>query len=266
MPFFTLNFNDGKGTQGEFKMSHLNAIISALVVFALGVFYQYGREIAHAWNDFRAVYQQEYEEQPESDAVTLTLADIAGIGTPKKKAASKPKSGPSSHEAVVKTYRFSRSSFPSSDQYAYVKRFHEVATGEMSKYGIPASIKLAQGLLESSAGTSFLATKTNNHFGIKCFSTSCAKGHCTNMYDDSHKDFFRNYSNAWESWRNHSKRITSGRYEHIGGKCGNDYKCWARELKAAGYATAPDYAEKLIDLILKLNLWAFDGGVRYTID
>jgi len=75
----------------------------------------------------------------------------------------------------------------SQQQINYIQRFAKVAKSEMDKYGIPASIKLAQGLLESQAGASRLATKNNNHFGIKCFSKNCKKGHCTNFSDDSHK-------------------------------------------------------------------------------
>jgi flagellum-specific peptidoglycan hydrolase FlgJ len=139
-----------------------------------------------------------------------------------------------------------------------------VAIGEQTKFGIPASIKLAQGLLESAAGTGKLAVKQNNHFGIKCFRTDCPKGHCTNHTDDSHKDFFRVYDSAWESWREHSKRITEGRYAAIGGKCARDYTCWAQGLKDAGYATDAGYADKLIRLIDDLKLWRFDQGHTIT--
>lgn len=72
----------------------------------------------------------------------------------------------------------------------YIERFAPIAVQEMEKYGIPASISLAQGLLESRAGTSKLAVQTNNHFGLKCFSRGCKKGHCKNFTDDTHKDFF----------------------------------------------------------------------------
>ena len=78
-------------------------------------------------------------------------------------------------------------------QLEYVKRFAQVAKTEMDKFGIPASITLAQGLLESNVGESRLSTNNNNHFGVKCFSRSCGKGHCSNFTDDSHKDFFRKY-------------------------------------------------------------------------
>ena len=130
---------------------------------------------------------------------------------------------------------------------------------EMDKYGIPASITLAQGLLESNVGESKLATRNNNHFGMKCFSKSCSKGHCSNFTDDSHKDFFRIYKSAWESFRAHSLLLKqSSRYQPLFQLKSNDYKGWARGLKKAGYATDPKYAEKIINLIEDLDLHQYD--------
>lgn len=141
-------------------------------------------------------------------------------------------------------------------QVAYVKRFAKVAQGEMQKYGIPASITLAQGLLESNAGKSPLANKNNNHFGIKCFSKKCRKGHCSNFTDDSHKDFFRNYDTAWESYRAHSEFLLGNRYKHLLKE--NNYKTWANGLVKAGYATDQAYGKKLINLIEGLELYRYD--------
>ena len=143
-------------------------------------------------------------------------------------------------------------------QLKYVERFAEVAQTEMEKYGIPASITLAQGLLESNAGESPLATRNNNHFGIKCFSRSCKKGHCTNFTDDSHKDFFRKYNNVWESDRAHSYLLRADRYKPLYKLGSSDYKGWAQGLKKAGYATDKQYAEKLINLIEELKLHQYD--------
>lgn len=140
----------------------------------------------------------------------------------------------------------------------YVERFAEVAQKEMEKYGIPASITLAQGLLESNAGESPLAVKNKNHFGIKCFSRSCKKGHCSNFTDDSHKDFFRKYSSAWESFRGHSHLLRADRYRSLYKLPSDDYVGWARGLKKAGYATDKYYAEKLINLIEDLDLHVYD--------
>lgn len=143
-------------------------------------------------------------------------------------------------------------------QRKYVERFAGVARKEMEKFGIPASITLAQGLLESNAGESPLATRNNNHFGIKCFSRSCKKGHCSNFTDDSHKDFFRKYNNAWESYRGHSYLLRADRYKPLYKLSSKDYKGWARGLKKAGYATDKYYAEKLINLIKELDLHKYD--------
>jgi len=144
-------------------------------------------------------------------------------------------------------------------QINYVKRFAKVAQGEMHKYGIPASITLAQGLLESNAGKSPLANKYNNHFGIKCFSKHCKKGHCSNFSDDSHKDFFRNYSTAWESYRAHSEFLQRNRYQHLLKE--TNYKTWAHGLVKAGYATDQQYGHKLIRLIEELELYRYDGSI-----
>ena len=143
-------------------------------------------------------------------------------------------------------------------QIQYIKRFAKVAQAEMEKFNIPASITLAQGLLESNVGESRLATQNNNHFGMKCFSKSCKKGHCSNFTDDSHKDFFRMYKSAWDSYRAHSKMLGGKRYRKLKNLGTKDYKGWAKGLKTAGYATDKRYAEKLINLIEELELWRFD--------
>lgn len=143
-------------------------------------------------------------------------------------------------------------------QIEYVKRFAQVARIEMQKYGIPASITLAQGLLESDAGGSKLARKHNNHFGIKCHSKKCPKGHCVNYHDDSPKDFFRQYGTAWESFRAHSEFLSRDRYKPLHKLKPTDYKGWARGLERAGYATGSEYAEKLIRLIEDLKLYQYD--------
>lgn len=139
----------------------------------------------------------------------------------------------------------------------YIERYHKIAIGEMEKYGIPASISLAQGLIESRGGTSKLAVNNNNHFGIKCFSKRCGKGHCSNFTDDTHKDFFRKFQSPWESWREHSKILASGRYKKLK-KYGHDYRQWAYGLKSVGYATDRTYAEKLIGIIERYDLHHFD--------
>ena len=138
----------------------------------------------------------------------------------------------------------------------YIERFAPVAIQEMEKFGIPASISLAQGLLESRAGTSKIAVATNNHFGLKCFSRGCKKGHCKNFADDTHKDFFLNYNGgAWGSWRRHSILLSSGRYQKLHGR---DWQGWADGLQAVGYATDPNYAAALKQIIKRYDLHRFD--------
>ena len=140
---------------------------------------------------------------------------------------------------------------------SYIRRFKDVAQTEGEKFGIPASIKMAQAIIESNAGRSSLSTKNNNHFGIKCFSKNCKKGHCANFSDDHHKDFFRKYQSPWESWRAHSKFVANGRYKELQ-KHGKDYRAWAYGLKELGYATDPNYSQKLIDRIETYRLDLLD--------
>ena len=141
----------------------------------------------------------------------------------------------------------------------YIRQYGPIAVKEMQKYGIPASITLAQGLLESVAGTSKLAEATNNHFGMKCFSKSCKPGHCVNFDDDHHKDFFRAYDHPAKSFRAHSEFLKNGsRYASLFSLKPSDYKGWAKGLSKAGYATDPEYATKLISLIERYDLQDWD--------
>jgi len=152
------------------------------------------------------------------------------------------------------------SSQTSKDAYSdYISRYAGMAVEQMKQYGIPASITLAQGLLESDAGRSSLATKCNNHFGIKCHSDWTGR----RIYhdDDARQECFRCYSNADESFRDHSLFLVNGsRYKSLFKLGPTDYKGWARGLKAAGYATSPTYADKLIELIERYGLDSYDSG------
>lgn len=141
----------------------------------------------------------------------------------------------------------------------YIKRFAPVAVAEMRKYGVPASITLAQAILESDAGNSGLAKQANNHFGLKCFSKNCKKGHCVNYSDDTHKDFFLSFGTVWGSFRAHSEFLREHeRYFGLFELDRKDYKAWAQGLAEAGYATDPQYADKLIVLIKNLGLDRYD--------
>lgn len=143
-------------------------------------------------------------------------------------------------------------------QLAYVRQYKHLAEAEMESHQIPASITLAQALLESNIGESRLARENNNHFGIKCFSKKCRRGHCSNFNDDHHKDFFRMFDSVKESFQAHSKVLEKDRYRRLFRLELTDYKGWAHGLRKAGYATDPRYGEKLIRIIEDLELYQYD--------
>lgn len=140
----------------------------------------------------------------------------------------------------------------------YFKKYAEIAVREMLKTGIPASITLAQGSLESSNGNSDLAKKGNNHFGIKCHKDW--NGDTMYKDDDEKNECFRVYKNEEESFTDHSNFLTSRtRYADLFKLDHKDYKGWAYGLKAAGYATNPKYPELLINLIETNKLFEYDN-------
>lgn len=139
---------------------------------------------------------------------------------------------------------------------AYLRRYAKIARRQMAESGIPASITLAQGLLESNAGDSKLAVNSNNHFGIKCRS-KCLGCTCRNYGDDTRYDMFRVFTSAEESFREHSKLLNTKRYAKLKSH-GTDYVKWAHGLKACGYATDKKYGHKLVKIIENLGLDQFD--------
>ena len=143
----------------------------------------------------------------------------------------------------------------------YIDQYKDLAIEQMKKYGIPASITLAQGVFESGAGRSELARKGNNHFGIKCHGW---QGRAVYADDDARNECFRAYDNAYQSYEDHSRFLASGqRYRNLFSLRITDYKGWARGLKAAGYATNPRYADKLIELIELYKLYQYDKAKHY---
>lgn len=139
----------------------------------------------------------------------------------------------------------------------YIQQYAGMAVDQMHRYGIPASITLAQGLLESAAGTSQLAREANNHFGIKV--SGCWTGPYLIKSDDRPDDKFRVYTSVSDSYEDHSKFLRNGRrYAFLFDLDANDYKGWAHGLKRAGYATSPTYAQSLINMISKYNLDRYD--------
>ena len=142
------------------------------------------------------------------------------------------------------------------DALQYIAKYAGIAVAEQKRTGVLASITLAQGLVESRGGTSKLATGNNNHFGLKCFSKKCRKGHCTNFTDDTHKDFFRKFKTAKDSFRAHSDFLKAPRYKKLFRT--KDYRTWAVGLKQCGYATDPDYAYKIAETVERYNLNKYD--------
>lgn len=139
----------------------------------------------------------------------------------------------------------------------YVAIYKPTAIKMMKKNGIPASIILAQGILESSNGNSELARNANNHFGIKC--TNEWRGKTYTMDDDRPNECFRRYATAEASYLDHSEFLKRPRYLHLFQLDIDDYKGWAKGLKKAGYATNPKYPQLLINIIEKYKLYKLDG-------
>lgn len=138
----------------------------------------------------------------------------------------------------------------------YFNKYKNIAIREMQRYGIPASITLAQGVLESGAGNSRLATVANNHFGIKCHDWT---GPSISHDDDEQGECFRVYGSAIESFEDHSKFLRGRRrYSSLFQLARTDYRGWAYGLKRAGYATNPAYANSLIDIIELYRLYEYD--------
>lgn len=138
----------------------------------------------------------------------------------------------------------------------YIDLYSDMAIDQMRRYKIPASITMAQAILESGAGRSYLATKANNHFGIKV-SSGWNDGYVTRD-DDRKNERFRKYKNVEDSYEDHSKFLLKDRYKRLFDLDPLDYKGWARGLKACGYATLPTYANRLIDIIETYELHELD--------
>jgi LysM repeat protein len=149
----------------------------------------------------------------------------------------------------------------------YINKYKDLAIKEMKRTGIPASITMAQAILESGTGNSTLARKSNNHFGIKCHKDW--KGKKVYHDDDKRHECFRKYKTVYDSYKDHSKFLTGkGRYASLFKLKSTDYKNWAHGLKKAGYATDPHYAHRLIKIIEDYKLYQLDrkggGKNRYS--
>lgn len=143
----------------------------------------------------------------------------------------------------------------------YIEKYAPIAVDQMYSHKIPASITLAQGILESSSGTSELALKSNNHFGIKCHTNW--QGESVSHDDDKRGECFRKYKYVATSYKDHSEFLTKrARYKFLFNYPTTDYKSWAKGLKKAGYATDRKYPNKLIKIIETYQLYAFDNSKK----
>lgn len=140
----------------------------------------------------------------------------------------------------------------------YIRQYAPLAIDQMQRHRIPASITMAQGLLESAAGQSVLAREANNHFGIKV--SSDWTGPYVVKSDDNPNDRFRRYNNVYESYEDHSVFLHKPRYQSLFSYSNRDYKSWAHGLKNCGYATSSTYAQNLIKIIELYDLDKLDGG------
>lgn len=168
-------------------------------------------------------------------------------------------------EKVTKDEESAEANVPINISYServanYIDKFSDIAKEEMLQYGIPASITLAQGILESGAGAGELTQKANNHFGIKCHTGW--EGDRVYHDDDERGECFRKYNDPKYSYRDHSLFLTQrSRYQDLFKLRKDDYKGWAKGLRKAGYATDPKYPNKLISIIERYNLEKFDDAV-----
>ncbi|GAB4161216.1 MAG: glucosaminidase domain-containing protein [Winogradskyella sp.] len=201
--------------------------------------------------------------------IILVVAMVTFSCGPKKGIVAKKKQQKESAETaeVVKTEKTDRVEAtrkeaeikPPTSTAVYIATYAEIAKEEMRKYKIPASITLAQGILESASGKGRLAVEANNHFGIKCHGWTGAK-----IYhdDDRSQECFRKYREAKSSYEDHSRFLVErGRYADLFKLKKDDYKGWARGLKKAGYATDRKYPDKLISLIERYKLYEYDQQV-----
>lgn len=180
--------------------------------------------------------------------------------TPKPVATKKPAGSNRTTEVIEST---SRTVVYNDVVNAYVAQYKDIAKNNMKQYGIPASIILAQGILESGAGSGTLSKTANNHFGIKCHTGWT--GESVRHDDDSDQECFRKYNDPAESYKDHAEFLTGrSRYASLFKLPEGDYEAWAKGLKAAGYATDPKYPDKLIGYIERYNLHQYDSEVMGT--
>lgn len=197
------------------------------------------------------------KKQPVAQTKTTTAKKPVVTNSSTKSATSDSKAKTDSEVSLVATSNVK--TYAEEIQF-YVDNFKEIAKNNMKTHGIPASITLAQGILESGAGKGKLALSANNHFGIKCHKEWT--GESVKHDDDAAQECFRKYQHPSESYRDHSLFLTSRpRYSSLFKLDKGDYEAWAKGLKAAGYATDVKYPDKLIGLIERFELYKYDNEV-----
>ena len=193
--------------------------------------------------------------QTKTTTKTTTKPVVTSSSTKSETTDSKPKT-----DSEVSLVATSNIKTYAEEIQIYVDNFKEIAQNNMKAHGIPASITLAQGILESGAGKGKLALSANNHFGIKCHKEW--NGESVKHDDDAAQECFRKYEHPSESYRDHSLFLTSRpRYSNLFKLDKGDYESWAKELKSAGYATDVKYPDKLIGLIERFELYKYDNEV-----
>lgn len=192
-----------------------------------------------------------------SKTVSKTTYPSKNTTTTSKPTTSKPKNTNATGEILVAT---SKVKATTEDVKKYIEDFKETAKSNMKQHGIPASIIMAQGILESGAGFGRLCKEANNHFGIKCHTGWT--GETVTHDDDALQECFRKYKDPAESYRDHALFLTSRkRYESLFKLDKGDYQSWANGLKQAGYATDTLYPSKLVGIIERYELYKLDNEV-----
>ena len=205
-------------------------------------------------NSTRPVVRTTSKSKPKTTTTKKPVAQNASTKSTTPKASGENKGNEVQLEATsnIRTY--------DDEIKLYISNFQEIAKNNMKSHGIPASITLAQGILESGAGKGKLAQAANNHFGIKCHTGWT--GESVNHDDDAAQECFRKYNHPSESYRDHSLFLTSrSRYANLFKLDKGDYEAWAKGLKDAGYATDRKYPDKLIGLIERFELYKYDNEV-----
>lgn len=205
-------------------------------------------------NSTRPVVRTTSKSKPKTTTTKKPVAQNASTKSTTPKASGENKGNEVQLEATsnIRTY--------DDEIKLYISNFQEIAKNNMKLHGIPASITLAQGILESGAGKGKLAQAANNHFGIKCHTGWT--GESVKHDDDAAQECFRKYNHPSESYRDHSLFLTSrSRYANLFKLDKGDYEAWAKGLKDAGYATDRKYPDKLIGLIERFELYKYDNEV-----